>query len=203
MLKKYLFATVVLFVASLSIGCFGGRGPTVDASDLARLSPEGVDSLKPTESEVFSAKVDLERSEQQLAEAKELVDELDRLVKVEKLDLEAAEAEVKAAKANEDRERIDRANAEKAAADQVYEETRRRRQEARETRQMAENIRDAAEAKLALSRARREAARARQLVAEGVASSEQLDLTKFEEQVSEAAARYDKLAKRAGIIPSA
>ena len=105
MTKKLLvfICSVGLLVTAAQAGLFKN---SVDLADLAEVSPEALETLKETEFAVFVAHVRLNAAKAAERRAAGGGAAADRILEAENLDLKAATAELKAAKANQDQERM-------------------------------------------------------------------------------------------------
>ena len=140
-MKKVIAVTLLsLFAVCCEAGLFKN---SVDLADLAEVPADALIEIKETEFEVFLAQVGLSSAKAAERRAAGAGKAADRLLETENLDLKAAEAEVKAAKANKDIERL-------AAAEAVLTSAERDKRTAkqflewkeheRETRQVEEKV---------------------------------------------------------------
>ena len=107
----------MVFSASVHAGFFGD---SVDLADLAQLSQKGLEDLKDREFAVFLAQVRLAGAKDALKEANGELKAVKRIFNTRKSDLKATEAEVKAAKEIQDKERFSRAESALQKSQEAY-----------------------------------------------------------------------------------
>jgi hypothetical protein len=169
-----------MFAALQSVAEAGMFQGPVEYKDLARLSAEGLESLKATEVAVFVANVRLAAAKNSEEEAKAALRKAEELRENERLNLKAAEAEQKAAEAAQDEVRISKAKRGLLRAEEAIKPARLRVK----WKQRANDARKAGvrRAKLALEIAetKRDMARIDRLVLENVPTSKQYSRPDYE-----------------------
>lgn len=175
-MRKTIITTVLLALAA--IGCEAALFKhSVDLADLSGIPREALLELEESEFEVFLAQVGFNTARAAERGAAGAAKAAERLLETETLDLKAAKAEVKAAKANQDGERLLAAEAVLTAAElderaaKQFLKWKKREREARE-----------AEAKMAataldLAESRRDLARVELLVRQGAPAAVKYDLS--------------------------
>jgi hypothetical protein len=118
-MRKLLITIILLVVFSASVHA-GFFGDSVDLADLAQLSRKGLEDLKDREFAVFLAQVRLAGAKDALKEANGELKAVRRIFNTRKSDLKATEAEVKAVKEIQDKERFIRAETALLKSQEAY-----------------------------------------------------------------------------------
>jgi len=178
-MKKLILGLSIFMIAQPAANAGILKG-SVEYKDLARLSAEGLESLKATEVAVFVANVHLAAAKNLEEDAKEALRKAEELRETERLNLKAAEAENKAAEAAQDEVRISKAKQGLLRAEEAIKPARLQvkwRQKAHDARKAGVR-----KAKLALEIAetKRDMVRIDRLVLEGVATSKKYSRPDYE-----------------------
>ncbi len=170
---------------------------SVDLADLAEVPAETLVELQEAEFGVFLAQVGLSSAKAADRRAAGAGKAADRMLETENLDLKAAEAEVKAAKANKDVERL-------AAAEALLKSAERAKKTAKQFLQWKEHEREtrraeekAAAIALDLAEARRDVARAELLVRHRAPAAAKYDVSDLIKAAAKRQAEYDGAARKA------
>ena len=194
MKKVIAIAVLSLFAICCEAGLFKN---SVDLADLAEVPADALVEVKETEFEVFVAQVGLGSAKAAERRAAGAIKAADRSLETENLDLKAAEAEVKAARANKDGERL-------AAAEALLKSAERAKKTARqflEWKQLERETRQA-EAKAAalaldLAEARRDVARAQLLARHQAPAAAKYDLAELAKTARKRQAEYEESRRKA------
>ena len=193
-MKKVIAVTAcLLFALCCEAGLFKN---SVDLADLAEVPVDALVEIKETEFGVFLAQVGLNSTKAAERRAAGATKAADRVLETENLDLKAAEAEVKAAKANKDVERLAAAEAVLASAERdqrTAKQFRKWKEHERDTRQTEEK---AAASALDLAEARPDLARAELLVRNQVPAAGKYDISDLAGAVRKRQEEYDSARRR-------
>lgn len=195
-MKKIIAITFVsLFAICCEAGLFKN---SVDLADLAAVPAGALVEIKETEFEIFLAEVGLSSAKAAERRSAGAGKTAEHQLETENLDLKAAEAEVKAAKANQDVKRL-------AAAETVLTSAKRDQRSAkqflawkkheRETRQAEEKV---AATRLDLAEARRDLARAELLARHHVPAAGKYDISDLAKTVRKRQTEYDNVSRKTG-----
>ncbi|MDH3283813.1 MAG: hypothetical protein OEQ13_03665 [Acidobacteriota bacterium] len=189
---------VVALAAAVSIPAQAGLfKDSVDLADLAQLSSEGLESLKDTEFAAFVARVKLEAAKAREDQAQGALKAAKRTISVEELDMKAATAEAKAAKANQDEDRLAAAEVLGRDAKTDLEVARLFEAWKKDDRASTRAAVKHAEAQLDLAEARRDHARVERLFAEKAAAASKYDSAEYAKRVSKRQGEADKTSRSA------
>lgn len=190
---------VVTLLALFSVCCEAGLFKnSVDLADLAEVPAAALSEMKETEFGVFLAQVGLSSAKAAERRAAGAGKAAGRILETEKLDLKAAEAEVKAAKANQDVERLTAAETVLTSAERDQRIARQFlgwKEHERETRQAEEKT---AAIALDLAEARRDRARAELLARNQVPAAGKYDISDLSKTVRKRQTEYDNARRKAG-----
>ena len=165
---------------------------SIEFSDLAQLSHEGLEILKVNEYEVFLAQVGLGRANNAESKAEEDLEKAEQILKAKELDLKAAKAEEKAAKENQDAGRMAKAATVLITAQEDLKATNLLVEwKSKEVKARKAGVK---KAKLAVqvSEAQRDLARVSRLLAENVPAAQKYAIADFQKKLKEKQADYDK-----------
>ena len=165
---------------------------SVDLADLSKVSPEALESLKEPEFAVFVTNVRLRAAMEAEDVAAGGAKAARRIIEAEDLDLKAAKAESKAAKANRDQERMTAAGARKVGAEEDLKTANALIKWKREEQKLREAEVKAAKSAVDLAEAQREMARLRLLSEANAAVAAKYDSPDFEENARKRLIEYDK-----------
>jgi hypothetical protein len=188
---------IALAVAMILSGVASAAESRVDLLELAQLSPESLESLRDTEFEVFRAHLMLKAGKQRESEARQSLSTVKRELQIEQLDLKAAKAEHKAAKANTDTQRVSLADAalknasrDRATAELLIEW---KEKELRASRLAV----DQSKLGLTLAEARRDLARAHALQSAQAPSAVNYPVAEYQKNAIKAQQAYDAALAKA------
>ena len=192
---KFILCLAILIITQPVANADIFKG-SVEYKDLARLSAEGLESLKATEVAVFMANVRLAGARNLEEEAKEALRKAEELRENERLNLKAAEAENKAAEAAQDEVRISKAKQGLLRAEEAIKPARLQvkwKQKAHDARKAG-----ARKAKLALEIAetKRDMARIDRLVLENVPTSKKYSRPDYEAKLKRVQQDYMKAVEK-------
>ncbi len=191
-------AVSVLLALAVSMTAQAGLfKDAVDVADLAQLSPEGLESLKESEFAAFVARVRLQAAKEREDQAQGALKAAQRNVSVQELDMKAAAAETKAAKANQDEERLAAAEILRRDARSDLEIAQAFETWKKDERAATRAAVKSAEARLDLAEAQRDHARIERLAAENVPASAKHDYTDSAKRVAKRQSDADKASRRA------
>ena len=170
---------------------------SVDLAELAEVPADALIEIRDTEFEAFLAQVGLGSARAAEGRAAGAVRAADRLLETEDLDLKAGKAEVKAAKANQNVERLAAAEAVLTAAERDQRSARQFlqwKEHERETRQAEEKV---AATRLDLAEARRDLARAELLIRHRIPAASQYDISDLSKTVRKRQAEFENASRKA------
>ena len=194
MKKLIIIGGILLFAITAQAGLFKN---SVDLADLSEVPAEKIESLRDSEFQVFLAQVQLGTAKAGERRAAGGVKAAGRMMEAENLDLKAAKAETKAAKANQDQERMTMAGTLTGGAEEDVETAKRlRKWKEQEQKAMEAEVRMAKSA-LDLAEANRDLARLRLLVEAGAPSASKYDPGEFESSVAKRQKELDKASRDA------
>ncbi len=172
------------------------RGDAVKLEHMVGLSPEGLDSLKDSEHAVLVAQVALERAKLAASRAEDDVKAAKRAMDTDQLDVKAARAEEKAARANKDDNRLAVARLQTAAAEEKLQVAKAHVDWKEQIEKAYKEEVDRAKAALDLTEAQRDVARVRKLVQENVPEAGNYSVGEFENRVRKRQKDLDNAARK-------
>ena len=195
-MKKVIAVTVpLLFAICCEAGLFKNL---VDLADLADVPADALVEIKESEFGVFLGQVGLSSAKAAERRAAGAGKAADRLLETENLDLKAAKAEVKAAKANQDVERLTAAEAVLTSAERdqrIAKQFLGWKEHEQETRQAQEKT---AATALDLAEARRDLARAELLVRNQLPAASKYDISDLAKTVRKRQTDFDNASRKTG-----